>query len=191
MRVNITYPAVDRRVWARERLLRIVRWPLLFAAYICPIVNLVTGGKAWSLIVLMSLYMVWTLVLSPALVEYNRISQLIRFISCSCILLILIDLFLAPGWAVEVVPIVCYCGLFLSGVLFFTDLERQKQNMLPMLLLIAVCLVGAVVGLCLWHEESRWALAVMGAFAFALLFACVVVLGRDFTRELKRRFHIR
>lgn len=162
---------------------------MLFAALICPVLNLVTGGKAWSIVVLMGLYMAWVLVLSPDLVEYNRISQCIKLITCSCVLLALIDIFLAPGWAIEVVPIVCFAGLAVCGVLFFTDLERQKQNMLPMLLLILLALAGSIVGLSLWHEESRWALAVMGVFAFSLLTACAAILGHGLLREFRRRFH--
>lgn len=191
MKIKVTYPPVEKRTRQRRKLLNAARWPFLFAAVLCPVLNLVTGGKAWSVIVLMALYMAWTLVLSPDLVEYNRISQLIRLIVSACILLILIDRLLAPGWAIEVVPIVCFCGLAVSGVLFFTDLERQKQNMLPLLLLIFVGLAGSAVGLFLWREESRWALAVMGVFALSLLVAVVVTLGGEFLRELKRRFHVR
>lgn len=191
MQIKITYPPVEKRKLQRQKLLSIMRWPFLFAAVICPVVNLVTGGKAWSLVVLMSLYMAWTLILSPDLVEYNRISQLIKLIDCVCVLLALIDVCLAPGWAVEVVPVVCFCGLASAGALFFTDLERQKQNMLPMLLLIFLALAGSVFGLCLWHEESRWALAVMGVLAAFLLFACATILGSDFLRELRRRFHVK
>ena len=191
MKVEITYPPVGRQRLQRRKLLSWLRWPLLFAAYICPVLNIVTGGPAWSLVVLMSIYTVWTLLLSTDLVEYNRISQFIKFIVCGCAILALIDVFLAPGWAIEVVPIVCYCALAVSGVLFFTDLERQKQNMLPMLLLIVGTLLGSVIGLSLWHEESRWALAVMGVFSSALLVACIVILGHDFMREIRRRFHTR
>ena len=189
MKIKITYPSVEKRKLKYQKLLSIMRWLFLFAAVICPIVNIVTDGKAWSIIVLMSLYMVWTLVLSPDLVEYNRISQFIKLITCSCVLLTLIDRFLAPGWAIEVVPIVCFAGLVISGMMFFTDIERQKQNMLPMLLLIVFAIVGSIIGLCLWHEESRWALAVMGGSALILLAACIVTLGNDFVRELRRRFH--
>lgn len=189
MKVDIVYPRPGREQQLHRRLAGLLQWPFLFAAYICPILNLVTGGRAWSVIVLWSLFIVWSTAISPALVEYNRISQFIKLISNACILLILIDRLLSPGWAVEVVPIVCFCGLAVAGILFFTDLERQKQNMLPLLLLIAVSLLCAVVGLILWREESRWALAVMGAFAFALLFACACTLGPDFVRELKKRFH--
>lgn len=63
--------------------------------------------------------------------------------------------------------------------------------MLPMLLLIALGLISSVVGLSLWHGEDSWALAVMGAFALALLVACAVTLGGELIRELKRRFHTR
>ena len=191
MKIKITYPPVEKQKLHRRKLLSILRWPILFAALICPVMNIVTGGRAWSLIVLMALYMVWTLLLSTDLVEYNRISQFIKLVICSCVLMTMIDVFLAPGWAIEVVPIVGFCALAVSGVLFFTDIERQKQNMLPMLLLIFFALAGSVTGLCLWHEESRWALAVMGAFALALLVACMAALGSDFIRELRRRFHVK
>lgn len=189
MELEIIYPAVEKKRMQRKKLLAVMRWPFLLAAVICPVMNIVTGGKAWSLVVLMSLYMAWNLLLSTDLVEYNRISQFIKLICCSCILLAIIDIFLAPGWAIEVVPIVCFCALTVSGVLFFTDFERQKQNMLPLLFLIFLCLGGAVLGLCLWHEESRWALAVMGVFALVLLSAVAVSMGSGLLRELRRRFH--
>ena len=189
MKIKITYPYVEKRKLKRQKFFTTMRWMFFIAAVICPIVNIVTGGRAWSIIVLMSLYTAWTLILSPDLVEYNRISQFIKAIICTSIRLILIDVLLAPGWAIEVVPMVCFCGLVVSGLMFFTDIERQKQNMLPMLLLIIFAIVGSVIGLSVWHEESRWALAVMGGSALLLLSACVVTLGNDFVRELRRRFH--
>lgn len=189
MKIKMTYPHVNLRRALGRKLVSILKGMSLFAGYICVVLNVAVGGKAWSLVVVMALYMFWTLVLSPDLVEYNRISQFMKLITCTCILLLLIDIFLSPGWAVEVVPIVCSVGLAVSAVLFFTDVERQKQNMLPMLLLIFIAIISSAFGLFLWHEESRWALAVMGAFGVALLAACAVVLKGDFLRELKRRFY--
>lgn len=91
----------------------------------------------------------------------------------------------------EITASVCFFGLFGSAALFFTDLERQKQNMFPMLLLILVSLAASVAGLIGWHGEGRWALAVLGIVALILLLACISFLGPDFTRALKRRFHVR
>ena len=191
MRVEITYPPVEKRRERRRRVLDWTKRALLLSAYGCLAVNLAVGGRAWSIVAVLSLYMVWTLLLSPSLVEYNRISQFIKWMACACILLAAIDLLLSPGWAVTVVPLVCFGALVVSGVLFFTDLERQKQNMLPMLLLIALAVVGAVVGLCVRRGANNWAFLLMGGTGLVLLAACGVTLGRDFLRELRKRFHVK
>ncbi len=191
MNVKITYPTVEKRRLQRNKFLKILRWPYLAAAIACPIVNYYTGGKAWSIIALMGMYMVWKLVLSPDLVEYNRLSQTIKLFLSSCVLLALIDYFLVPGWAILVVPIVGFGGLAVAGTLLFSDLERQKQNFLPLLFMIILAMIGSVIGLSLWHEASRWALIVMGCSAVALLIACCITMGTDFIRELKRRFHVK
>lgn len=189
MKIDITYPQPGKEQALRRHFIAALRWPFLFAAFICPVINLVVGGKAWSAVVVWSLWMVWSGAVSPSLVEYNRISQSIKSIVNACVLLFLIDWLLAPGWAIETVPIVCFSGLAASGVLFFTDLQRQKQNMFPMMLLTVGSLLGSVIGLSLWHQETRWAMAVMGAVAFSLLVGCAATLGPDFLRDVKKRFH--
>lgn len=191
MKIKLTYPPVEKKRLQRSRLLTILRWPVMAAVILCPLIDWETGAQGWSLVVLMSLYTAWTMVLSPDLVEYNRISQTIKLIVCVCILLFLIDFFLAPGWAVTVVPLVCSGGLVVSGVLFYTDLNKQKQNMLPMLLLLAIALPGALIGLQFWYGKGRWALWVLLGCAVVLLSALVITMGRGFTRELKMRFHMK
>ncbi len=189
MNIKPTYPPVKKKKMLLRLFLAIFRWLALAAVIVCPVVNWILGGKWWSIIVLMGVFTLWTLVLSPDLVEYNRISQFIKLSLCSCVMLCLIDIFLAPGWAVEVVPIVAFGSLIVCAGLFFSDLQRQKQNMQPMLTLILLCLLGSGVGLGLWQGKGRWAMMVMGLVALGLLIACIAVLGKDFTRELKRRFH--
>ena len=191
MKPKITYPPVEKRKLQRKHFLRVIRWPVLFAIVVSPIVNLVLGGKAWSLVVVLSIYMAWSLVISPDLVEYNRISQPIKTFSFSCCLLVLIDIFLAPGWALTVVPIVCFGGLVVSGILFFTDIDRQKHNLLPMLLLIVLAIIASIVGLSIMRKSTGWQFIAMGATAVTLLVACIITLRSDFIRELKRRFHIK
>ncbi len=189
MDIKITYPPArgNRGFWGVVLLL--LRWLTVAAFLICPVVNFATGGKAWSIIAMMGIYMLWTLVLSPDLVEYNRISQFIKLVLCSCVLLGLIDHFLAPGWALSVVPMVVLGAMAVCAGLFFSDLERQKQNMMPMLGLIVLALVGCVIGLCLWGFKCPWPILAMGALALVLLIGSWIIMGRDFTRELKRRFH--
>ncbi len=189
MKVDITYPRQNRKKLQLNRIRDWIKRPFLFAAYICPILNLCTGGKAWSIIVLWSLWITWSFVFSPDLVEYNRISQIVKLVADVSALLIMIDRLLAPGWANEVVPLVCFSGLVVTGVLFFTDLDRQRQNMMPMLWMILISIISAIISFPLWMEESGWTVVLMGAVAVALLYACYSVLGRDLVRELKKRFH--
>ena len=82
MEIKITYPYIEKNSLIRRRLLEAIEWLVLLAAFVCPIINIAVGGKAWSIIVLMSLYMIHSLILSPDLVEYNRMSQVIKFVIC-------------------------------------------------------------------------------------------------------------
>ena len=138
MKVNITYPSKKSKNISRRRLLQILRWPFIGAALACIIVNICVGGKAWSAIAVVALFGIWKQIFAVDLVEYNRISQLIKSIMYIVIILALIDLLIVSIWAIGVLAIIGYSGLILSGILFLTDLKKQKQNMLPMFFYIVV-----------------------------------------------------
>lgn len=191
MKIKITYPKVSPKIIKHQRLINFMKWPLLIAVVICPIINLITGGKAWSLVVLMSIYMAWDLVISRDLVEYNRISQFVKLITLTSLLLITIDIFLAPGWALEAVPILIFSGLIVTSVLFLTDIERQKQNIFPFLFLILLSIFSSIVGLSFYHEKDSWPLTVMGAVALFLLITLTITLKENIINELKKGFSVK
>lgn len=191
MKIKITYPKVSLKIIKHQKLINVMKWPLLIAVVICPIINLITGGKAWSLVVLMSIYMLWDLVISRDLVEYNRISQFVKFITLTSLLLITIDVFLAPGWALEAVSILIFSGLILTAVLFFTDIERQKQNIFPFLFLILLSIFSSIIGLSFYHEKDSWSLAVMGVVALFLLITLTITLKENIINELKKGFSVK
>ncbi len=191
MKIKITYPKVSPKIIKHQRLINFMKWPLLIAVVICPIINLINGGKAWSLVVLMSIYMTWDLVISRDLVEYNRISQFVKLITLTSLLLITIDVFLAPGWALEAVPILIFSGLIVTSVLFFTDIERQKQNIFPFLFLILLSIISSIVGLSFYHEKDSWPLTVMGAVALFLLITLTITLKENIINELKKGFSVK
>ena len=191
MKIKITYPKVSPKIIKHQRLINFMKWPLLIAVVICPIINLITGGKAWSLVVLMSIYMAWDLVISRDLVEYNRISQFVKLITLTSLLLITIDIFLAPGWALEAVPILIFSGLTVTSVLFFTDIERQKQNIFPFLFLILLSIFSSIIGLSFYHEKDSWPLTVMGVVALFLLITLSITLKENIINELKKGFSVK
>lgn len=191
MKIKITSPKVSPKIIKHQRLINFMKWPLLIAVVICPIINLITGGKAWSLVVLMSIYMAWDLVISRDLVEYNRISQFVKLITLTSLLLITIDVFLAPGWALEAVPILIFSGLIVTSVLFFTDIERQKQNIFPFLFLILLSIFSSIIGLSFYHEKDSWPLTVMGVVALFLLITLTITLKENIINELKKGFSVK
>lgn len=191
MKVNITYPSKKSKNISRRRLLQILRWPFIGAALACIIVNICVGGKAWSAIAVVALFGIWKQIFAVDLVEYNRISQLIKSIMYIVIILALIDLLIVSIWAIGVLAIIGYSGLILSGILFLTDLKKQKQNMLPMFFYIVVALIASVVGFIYADQSNLWTVIVLAAVSFVLLFVCIVVLRKEFVNELKKGFKVK
>jgi len=188
MDIEIVYP--ERKKISHHTAERAARWIFAAAAYICALVNILVGGKPWSVVVLWGLWFVWSLVIGRDLVEYNRISQTAKLLFNTCVLLVLIDLCLASGWAAFVVPIVSFGTLAAIGVMFFTNLSRQKQNLMPMFWLIGASLVAMAVSLSGWGlPATNWPMLALGLTAFTMLTVSVIVLKSDLVRELKKRFH--
>ena len=191
MKINITYPNTSKKIFRHRIWLTLLKWIFILLAIASVIVNVVIGGVLWFPVALMGLYMVWHLVISIDLIEYNRISQFIKATLYSCILMFLIDTFLIGGWALDVISIVSFGSVIISGILLFTDFNRQKQNMLPIFLLIIIALIWSVVGLFSALEMQSWPLIVLGGVAVLFLGVIIITLRGDFIRELKCRFHLK
>jgi hypothetical protein len=60
-----------------------------------------------------------------------------------------------------VVPLICFGGLLVIAVLFFSDLEKQRRNSMPMLWLIFASILSILASFLGWPETSwrcwRWA----------------------------------
>ena len=192
MHVKNTYPKVTKVSRDRKRMLNIVRWPFLGVAVAAPIINLCVGGPLWCIIVILALLFVWKMILSPDLVELNRISQSIKVTVWSSIVIATIDLlFINNRFALFVIPIVCFAGLTNCIVLFFTDLEIQKHNMLPLINFIFVSIIGSAIALHFYHGQESWPLIVLLGLSILSLLSLIIVLGQDFKIEMQRRFHIK
>lgn len=197
MNINITYPELSKKKATRAKLIRILRLPFVICAIACPIVNIAVGGLAWSIIALFGLNTIWNMVVAIDMIEYNRTSQSIKFITYSTLMLILIDIFLTPTitWGSFVIPIVTFSGLVLSAILFFTDFERQRHNLMPLLLIDIICLVASIIMVLVIKSESLdivlWPYITMGGVSSAILASLLLTMKGGFFAELKRRLHAR
>lgn len=153
------------------------------------IVNICVGAPVWSPIAVWGLFMVWSLTISPDKIEYNRISQFVKLIIESCIMLVLVERLLAPGWIVEVLSIVCFGGLTLICILLYTDFERQRHNMLPIILLAVITLIVSVVFFFMQWPSVKWQTIVSLSLAAAVLIECIVIMSSNFKNEFRKMFH--
>lgn len=195
MNTKITYPELSKKKATRAKLIRILRLPFLFLAIACPIVNIATKGVPWSVVALFGLYMIWNLAVQIDLIEYNRISQYIKFITYSIIMLILIARCITPNsnWDRMVIPIVTFSALVVAAVLFYTDFERQRHNLMPLLLIDIIALVASIIMLIRTTKpgstEAYWPYIVMGGVSLLFLVSLAFALKGGLVSELKRRFH--
>lgn len=190
MQIEISYPKIKRRSLFLRRLRSICGLVFLTATLACPAVNLLTGGPAWSVIVLWSLYTVWTLLLKQPLVERNLLSQGVRLLAELSVLLLLIDRLLCPGWALFVVPLVVTAALIALCVLFFADVNKRRHNVMPLISALSLSLLGSLLALFVFDLRG-WPMIVLASVSASLLAASAVILGGRLPAELRRRFHIR
>lgn len=191
MKMLNTYPSAKKQKIQRNKIIEIVRWPFIIGVFVLPIVNIFTGAPLWSIVAIWSMWIVWSMLFSPQLVEYNRISNVVRLITNVAILLVLIDVFIASGWAIEVVAIVGFSGLGILSILFFSNLHKQRQNLFPMLLFIIVAIGLAITGIILWRESTHWSIITLATTGGAFLLTTAIVLRKDLLNEFAKRFHIK
>ena len=186
---EIVYPKPKPVPLLMNRLRFIFGWLFLIAVPACLLINYLCGGKAWSVIAVWGMYMAWTLALKQPLVERNVISQGVRLLITSGIMLVLIEWLLYPGWAHFVMPIFWFGSLTVLGVLFFANVSKQRHNIMPLIWVTAASVAAAALALFVYKDTS-WPMIVLGCVAAALLISSVIVLRMQFIAELKKRFHI-
>lgn len=191
MKMLNTYPSAKKHKLQRSKIIELARWPFLIATIALPLINLFTGTPWWSVVALWSMWIVWNMLFSPQLVEYNRISNAVRLITYAAILLLLIHFFIEPRWveAVNVIAIVGFSGILLLGILFFSNLHKQRHNLFPLMLFLVVAVALGVAGVIIWRESSPWQIITLLSTGGAFLVTTLIVLRKDLGREFSKRFH--
>ena len=190
MNPKIIYPVPERQTSFYRGLRDLVRIVFLSAAAVCLIVNFFVKGKPWSLIVVWSLFSIWRLAFALRLAEFSIYSHAARVSFHIAVLLILIDFFLAPGWAETVVPIVLFGDLLVMFILFYLTYDRRQRHIVSIFLLGLLNLAFIPYSLHSWPIEN-WIAFAFQAASFALLAALILISRKDLLYELKVRFMTR
>ncbi len=186
--MNISYSKRKKSSSFMFHLRQILKWVFILGFIVCPIVNYYVGGPAWSVIVLASIVFLWTTLLSPSVLEITSIGLVFRTGSFAIILTTLIGLLISPGWLGFVLPIIGFGTLALSGILFFSNLYRHRNNIMPLIWEIIIALIAFLV-LFFKSEKLNWPTITMGGLAAIMAITGLIAFHKEIWRELRKRFH--
>ena len=187
MNPKIIYPVPERQKMFYRNIRNLFRIIFLLSGAICVLVNILVGGKPWSLIVVWSLFSFWRLVFSLRLVEFSIYAHAIKVTFYLFVMMVLIDRFLAPGWAETVVPIVMFAYLLVMFILFFVTYDKKEKHLVSIMMLGAFNLVTIPYSIHSWPIENWIAFAFQCA-SFLLFLVMIIVNWKDIIYELKVRF---
>lgn len=186
MNPRIIYPIPERQSTFYRTLRKIVRIVFLCAAFVCLLVNFLVKGKAWSLIVVWSLFSIWKLVFSLRLVEFSIFSHAIRVSFYLAVLLLLIEHFLARGWAQTVIPILLFSFLLLMIIIYYVTYDRKERHLTSIMLLGLLALAGIPYSIHSW-PITNWVAFAFSAASFVLFLVMTIINRKDILYELKVR----
>ncbi len=154
------------------------------------IVNVFTGGTAWSVYVVLGAYAAQVLFLSLETAEISLIRRITSGSVADSILLWGIEYVTKSGaWATEIViPLVLFAGLVSSVVLYFSAFRRYRAQILPMLGLGFFSLLAATLGI-FGILPMRWPLIVLASFSAAAILAVFITFRKTVWAECKKKLH--
>ena len=189
MRVHTTYPPnTSQSFWRRNRQ-ALWRSAFVLAGYLCLIINLLTQGPAWSLIVIGGLMTVWIALIYQPQVEATPIKKLCDTALAVCLYLFLLDSVVGGGWSGFVVPIVFFGDLVLIGSYFLLFFKKRKRDFLP---LFELLLAGVVITLCelVGFHYLDWPMVVVGGVSLGLLVLSLALFWQPMREEFQKKFHM-
>lgn len=188
MQVHRIYPEQSPKTFFRRNKQDIFRTIFLAVGYVCLLVNLLTGGIPWSLIVIGGLCVVWVSIIYRPLVENTLIKKLSDVSIAICLYLFLLDAIVGHGWAGFVVPIVFFSDLLLIGFVYLVFFKKQKRNFMPLFELILGGLIAILLSFIGLHQLD-WPTIVVGGVSLGLLILSVSLFPKDVAREWKKKMH--
>lgn len=190
MEIKITYPPKKRAHKFWSVFCFIFDICFLITIITCPIVNILVGGKAWSVVAIFSVYIIWSSFISPSLYELNRTYQSIKLFLNILILLIGIDLLLTDGgWGLTVIPIFAFGGLIVCTALFFSDFNKQKHNALPYVLITILAIAAGLVGILNELVTTKWMFIVLASLGLISFIVSIVFLRKTVFQDLKKQLN--
>ena len=145
--IEMSYPVPRRLVLNLLKLRRAALRIFDFAGAVCVLANVCIGGPAWSAVVLVSLWLVWTNLLARPLVEDGAAERLSRLFLSVCALVLTIELVFGGSYTGIVLPVLLACTLVLLLAVYYLGRRRSLMPLLRLLALAVFDIAAALRGL--------------------------------------------
>lgn len=190
MNPKIIYPIPVRQNLAYVYFRNYSRIVFIVISLICIIINFLTHTKPWSLIVAWCLFSLWRLIFSLKIVEFSIFSHAIRACMHVMVLLVLIDHFLAPGWAQTVIPIFLFAVTLIMMILFYAIYDKKDRHLASILFLGLFVLISIPYSL---HSLpiTNWIAFSFNVASVVLLIILIIINYKDVIYEVKARLNLK
>lgn len=191
MKIESTYPNHSIKLIStllHKTLKGITIVMLLLSALTCGIINIIMGGKAWSLCVIGAVILFWIVFLHLPIIE----NTLIRKITVSsigfCLYMILFNIIYHYNWIILAIPFIYFTVLIINSLIFFADFKKQKRNVLPIFFMLLVSLTFFVASIIGVLTTSIQMIILFGS-AIIIIVSGFILIKDKLKLELKKKFH--
>ena len=189
MNPRIVYPIPKRQYTFYTTFRHYYAIASILISVICIIVNILTHTKPWSVIVVWSLFSLWSLVFSLKIVEFSIFAHAIRSSLYIIILLGLIDYFIAPGWAQTVIPIVLFATMLVMLIIYFITYDKRERHLASILLLGLIVIISIPYSINSFPITNR--IALWFHIASLIMFIVLLIINRkEVLYEIKARLNM-
>ncbi|MBE5801039.1 MAG: hypothetical protein E7319_02005 [Clostridiales bacterium] len=189
MEVHVTYPKVKKRNFFVRNAHDLWRGLFTLVAYTCLIIDILTPGIHWSLIVIGALCVLWIALLYRPQVENTLIKKGCDVLVAVCLYLLLLESVVGGSWGTFVAQIVYFGMLVLMGVYFLFYFRRQKRNFLPLFEMLLAGMTATLVMLCL-RVRLSWPMIVVGSVSLGIQLLMLILYWKPMMLEYHKKFHV-
>lgn len=186
METKIIYPVIKSQSQFFKNLRMTMKIIFIVVGIISLLINLLIGGKMWSLIVIWSLLSLWRLIFSLKLIEFSIYSHIVRSIFYIVILLFVIEYTFSIGIFKLIIPIVIFFALLTMVILFYITYDKKDRNTASIMGL-GVLVLLLMPDYVLSYLEGRWLIFILISLTILLFIVMIIINLDDVKHEVKAR----
>ena len=190
MIIKNDYPEIKKRVSKFLLIRKIILLIFLISFMVCLTVNLIVGGRLWSLYVLFGELILYYAFLNKPLIDNVLIKRILILVVIVMGYLYTIDRINETNWSILVLEVIGFSFLILQLILFFTNYEYHKNKIILMLITSILSCIACLLGI-VGVYPLNWALIVTGSIGLLNLLILFTFYFKTTILEIKKYFSLK